>query len=644
MKNTDKIIYYLKQPNDWVKASELASYLAVSKRQIRKHIATINNDEPIIISSVQGYKIDMKNYDHFIANKAFKLTSDQDNRRNYIIQKLLTHLNGYDLFDFSDELFVSETTIKKDIQAIRLIIEKYKLSIIRKQNMVKLEGNEEAIRKFMYPFIAKYSFDIHFFQEGFHLFDMSYNYYEIQTKLKKIINQFDYAYNDFTLNNLTLHLIIILNRVETGNELTQQLENKDVVLLNSYKMALLINDYFKEEYGVSFNQAELINISLIIENNINHIGNLNYDNLNLHNIYHYVDKKYIEITREIIYKVEENYYLSPFKESFITKFILHIQNLFFRNRNNFNVKNPLASTIKMAYPLVYDIAVFIAQQLKQNYEIDLNEDEIAFISFHIGSYFETNSYTWLAKVNCAFVYIEYYDFYKTTLHNLKQRFNDKINITSISTVNNYIDKIDPKIDLLILATGVHSQLKTKSVYIKPFPKEEDYLKLETVINEILNDKQRHELKGYILNFFDEKLFYHNPAFTTKKDLLFQMTKDLNNLGYTKADFYEDVINREELSATAFHDIAVPHSLTGKNTNKSFISIALFPKGIKWSKNKEVHIVAMIGIHDNSRKIFSNFFDQLICLLDDPINIQLLLTAKNFEDFFNLINKLFSKSK
>lgn len=643
MKNSHKILHYLLQKNDWVKASELSNYLSISQRQIRKYISAINAKEQIIISSSQGYKVDKKKYDNFIF-KQKHIPTEQEKRHKYIIQKLITHSRGYNIFDFADELYVSETTIKKDIHMIKSIINKYKLIIVRNKNIVQLLGSEECMRKLIYSFISDYSFNTQFFQEGFHLFELQYDYNEIQFKLKDAMKQYHLVCNDFSLNNLTIHLIIILNRIESGYQLLESIEKNQNIDTSSYQVALIMNDYFMEEYGILFNESELINISLIIANNVSQSNMINYDNLNLCNIHKYVDKKYIEITKNIIQMVEENYFLPPFKESFISKFILHIQNLFFRAHNNFHIKNPLANTIKMSYPLIYDIAVFIAQQIKQNYDIYLNEDEIAFISFHIGSYFEDNSFKKVTRVNCAYIYIEYYDFYKTTLKKLYQRFDNKIAITKVISISDYIDEITTDIDLLILATGINSHFKTKSVYLKPFPDLEDYQKIEEIIEEISFIKQRAELKDYILNFFNEQLFYKNPPFINKENTLLQMTTDLLNLNYTGKDFYIDVLNREALSSTAFHDIAVPHSLTAKNAHKSFISIALFDDGILWSENKYVHVVALIGINDNSRRIFSKFFDQIIHMFDNPENIQKLLNTHNFDEFFNIINILFSSNQ
>ena len=70
-----------------------------------------------------------------------------------------------------------------------------------------------------------------------------------------------------------------------------------------------------------------------------------------------------------------------------------------------------------------------------------------------------------------------------------------------------------------------------------------------------------------------------------------------------------------MSSTAFEDAAVPHSL-GDNAKKSFISVVLCPDGMQWGVH-EVHIVTLLGVHDDSRQIFAQIFDQLIEILSEP---------------------------
>ena len=115
-------------------------------------------------------------------------------------------------------------------------------------------------------------------------------------------------------------------------------------------------------------------------------------------------------------------------------------------------------------------------------------------------------------LNCAFVYIHYYDFYKTSLNKIQERFQDRIVISKVIPISDYIDELNTDIDLFILSTGSHLNLPQKTVYINPFLNKEDFDKLEEAIHEISLIKQRNELKDYILNFFDEKLFYKDPPF------------------------------------------------------------------------------------------------------------------------------------
>ena len=643
MDNKQKILHYLSQQKHWVKAKDLAVHFSVSERQIRKYIASINQDAPLILSSIKGYQVDKNEYSQYLSNQDGPLT-EQENRRRYILQKLLMHTEGYDLFDFADELFVSEATIKKDIHAIRPLIHRYRLNLIRSKSILRLIGNEEAMRKLMYSFISDYSFHDLFLQDCFHLFQSADDFHSIQGEMKKILEGYALTCNDFALNNLTIHLMIILDRVENGCMLEDSSGNSELNDSVSYQAALSFKNYVQKEFDICLNRSELINLSFIIDNNTNRSGNINYDYLNMYNIHNYVEQKYIDITKDIIQKVEENYFLFPFKENFISKFTLHIQNLFFRSQHHFSAKNPLTDIIKTTYPLIYDMAVFIAQELEQKYDVCLNEDEIAFISFHIGSYFEDNSFSKMTMVNCAFVYTDYYDFYKSALNKIIQKFEDKIAITNVMPVSACHDRLNQDIDLLILPIGGYVSCKIKSVSIKPFLDEQDLNQLEKAVDEISFLKQREELKGYILNFFSEPLFYKKTIPQKKSDLLKEMTDDLYQLGYTKQGFYDDVNNREALSSTSFHDVAVPHALTSKYIHKSFISIALFKDGIVWAENKIVHVVMMIGINDHSRRIFSKFFDQIIYMFDNPANIEKLLHAEHFDDFFIIINEIFQSEQ
>lgn len=641
MSKSQELVHYLQERGDWVKAAELSAMFGVSDRQIRKYITSINSHIKIIDSGPLGYRIDTDKLNDYIA-KQNAFSTEQENRQRYITQKLITQPDGLDIFDLADELYVSESSIKKDIQNLKPFFSKCHTSIKRTKNIIMLVGNEECKRKLMYYLVQDYNFNTNIYNDNSKLFDLDYNYQEIQNGIKDSLSKYDLVCNDYALSNMTIHLGIILKRLMDGYQLEGDIKDEQIKNSDVYKAAKDLSHWIDRHFKVGLSENEIVNIALIFKNNISQVKQLNYADLNLHNINRYVDQKYVDITKELISKVEQNYYLQPFKEEFQTKFILHIQNLFYRAQNNFKVKNPLSDVIRMTYPLIYDISVFVAKELQTRYGIDLNEDEISFISFHIGSYFENNAFIKVTRVNCAFIYTDYYDFYKATLDRIKDKFKDKISIASVSPISNFNNVLSQDIDLLILPLGISSDINVRKITIKPFPDEEDWDKLEKIIFEISHKKQKLELKDYILNFFSEDLYLKNPAFKDGLDAVKKMSDHLVELGYVDNDFCDDLLSREKLSTTAFNGIAVPHTLTTKSTHKSFIYVAIFEEGIQWTDNKKVNIMMMIGINKNSRKLFLKFFDQLIMLFDTQATINKLVCTNDFTEFYEALNSLFSE--
>ncbi|WP_075876880.1 BglG family transcription antiterminator [Merdibacter massiliensis] len=639
MDNSQKIVEYLSSKEGYTKAGELSDFLGISTRQVRKYIASINKNKKYILSSGQGYRLNRSLYSEFIL-KQRNITSEQEYRQKYIIQKLITNPDGYDIFDLAEELYVSESSIKKDLQNVRVYLRKCHMAFTTNKNIVHLDGDEEHKRRLMHYFIQDYTFDSNLYEEHFSLFNEEYDYKLIEKTIKDILDRFDLRYNSLLLNNIAIHLIIILSRLNSGYQLDTISTSREIDTSIFYQATIEIANWCEKNYNVEFNEAELSNLHLLIANTITSSKKINYEQLTMRNIHDYVDQRFIDITKDLLKKVEDNYYLQLFKDSFITKFTLHIQNLFYRAHHNFQIKNPLASMIRTTYPLVYDIAVFITRELYVSYDIELNEDEIAFISFHIGSYFENNAFGKMARVNCLYIYNDYYDFYKNTLKKLQTRFHN----TSIIEANINSDikaLVNEDIDLVILPPNCTSSFNIQTISVGFFPDQKDFNRLEHAINAIAEQKQKLELREYILNFFDESLYLKDPDYADGYIAVNAMCDHLKSLGYVDDPFKEDVLHREKIATTAFNDVAVPHTLTSVSTKKSFIYVAVFTNGIQWTDDKAVHFVAMIGINDNSRRIFTKFFDQLIKLLDNPVTLQKLINTNDFNEFYQALNSLFT---
>lgn len=623
----------LSKNGKWISASLLSSHLSISTRQIRKYIYMINEEAGcnLVLSSKAGYQLNIEEYRKV---KLLNIDKDEDetpiNRQNYIIQKLIREKNGYDIFDLADELYVSDATIENDLTSIRKIIKEHNLTLKREKQNIKMIGTEKQKRKMMSYLISSDSYDNFVLKDEVKMLTYHYHFLDFRTTIMDIFAENDIFVNDYTLNNTALHLIITIDRIRNYYFLDEYVDMTKIINTQQYKVAKEIKEYIVNTYVIDISDAELYNLTLVISNNTTMID---YSFITSGNISDFIEPKYLEIANEVIKNIEDCYCLDRFDEDFINKFTIHIKNMFNRVRNNYSAKNPLTSKIKTTYPLIYDIAVSIAQSFKCDYEINLTEDEITFIAFHIGSYFENNAQS-KTKIRCAFIYADYYSLHRNVMDKIIRQYEDKITMKYAVSINNYeANALD--VDLII--STIDMPFENNYVTIHPFLKDEDNRSIRYAIDSIIAKKRGNTLKSYLMNFFNEKLFYKNPIYHCKEDAIYQLTKDVIALDFAEDTLFEDVMAREKMSSTAFSEVAVPHSLL-QSAKTSFISIVISDKKMSWG-NQEVNIIALIGVNKASRKVFSQVFDEIIDILSEPVNVRRLIKVKDFNEFISEIKTL-----
>lgn len=626
-----QLLHYLRNipAQSYASAQELADHLQVSTRQVRKYIVKLHQESgyDLINSTHKGYRLDLKAYSTYLGEGDQNRLDSVDSRKNYIIQKLICTSGGYDIFDFEEELYVSSASLENDMKNVRDVLKRFDLILNRDKNIFHIEGSEKQKRNLMSHIISSDSYDNFILKDEVQILTYHYHFPDFRKNISDIFAKNDIFANDYTLNNTAMHLIITIDRIRNHYELKEDVQLDIVKDSNEFQVASCIARYIERQYQVVINDSELYNLCLLISN---HTTMMDYSFVDESNIAMYIEQKYIDIAHQVLHKVEKCYYLDTFDEDFIVKFTIHVKNLFNRVEHHYFAKNPLTKKVKSTYPLIYDIAVFIAQEFKNDYQIVLNEDEIAFIAFHIGSYFENNVQS-KTKLTCMFIYADYYSMYKNTLEKIARIFDDHINMKYAISIHSY-NPAFVHADLII--STVDMPYPTPYININPFLTNKDVSNLQTVIDHILSGKRRTALKAYLMNFFDHNLFYKNVPFKNEEDAITYLSEDVTKLGYANEHLSEQVLAREHMSSTAFQQVAVPHSL-GNDVMRSFISISIHEIPISWHDHK-VQVVALIGVHEDSRKIFAEVFDDLIDILSEPSNIKQLVLATDFDDFLHRI--------
>ena len=629
----EELINYLYTHNEKVTANSLSKALNLSIRTIQSYIAELNMNYPSLISSSnRGYVIDKVKANSLLQYKD-DIPQDYESRCIYIIKKTLLEKQDYiDIFDLCEELFISYSTLKKDIYKMNTSFANFKITFSSENNKLHVGGSEQNKRKLishvMSEEVSGNFLNLTLLQESFPDYDLD----DACTLIKDICKQHHYYLNDFSCVNFILHVTIMVSRINHGNHIINNNELIQVTNKNDEKIAKELCLALEQVFNVSFNSSEILEIYILFKNNANYINDEN-ENVSL-----LVSDEIIQITKNIIKNVDEHFFINLDSDNFITPFMLHLKNLKNRLIKNNLLKNPMLDSIKISCPTIYDISTFIAYQLTLSFHENVNEDEIAFIALHVGTEIERQKKE-ETKVSCLLLCPEYLNITSTLHKKIMMDFGDQLTIQKSISFENEI--LGNNFDLLITTVPVLESTNYFTVLLPPFPMSYEKNKILDAIIRIENTKKSQILTNNLNFYFNEKLFYSMNEDISKSAVINELAERMINLGYVEENFKEEIWKRETASSTAFMNIAIPHPMK-MSAYKTSIGVVISHKGIDWGNQHFVNVVFMIAFNKIDNKHFHALYESLVLLFNEPIVISEIKKCKNFNDFKDIVIKNYLK--
>lgn len=629
----EELINYLYTHNEKVTANILSKALNLSIRTIKSYIAELNMNYPSLISSSnRGYVIDKVKANSLLQYKD-DIPQDYESRCIYIIKKTLLEKQDYiDIFDLCEELFISYSTLKKDIYKMNTSFANFKITFSSENNKLHVGGSEQNKRKLishvMSEEVSGNFLNLTLLQESFPDYDLD----DACTLIKDICKQHHYYLNDFSCVNFILHVTIMVSRINHGNHIINNNELIQVTNKNDEKIAKELCLALEQVFNVSFNSSEILEIYILFKNNANYINDEN-ENVSL-----LVSDEIIQITKNIIKNVDEHFFINLDSYNFITPFMLHLKNLKNRLIKSNLLKNPMLDSIKISCPTIYDISTFIAYQLTLSFHENVNEDEIAFIALHVGTEIERQKKE-ETKVSCLLLCPEYLNITSTLHKKIMMDFGDQLTIQKSISFENEI--LGNNFDLLITTVPVLESTNYFTVLLPPFPMSYEKNKILDAIIRIENTKKSQILTNNLNFYFNEKLFYSMNEDISKSAVINELAERMINLGYVEENFKEEIWKRETASSTAFMNIAIPHPMK-MSAYKTSIGVVISHKGIDWGNQHFVNVVFMIAFNKIDNKHFHALYESLVLLFNEPIVISEIKKCKNFNDFKNIVIKNYLK--
>lgn len=594
MKNNEEKTLQFLQTGETVSCKQIAKKLLISERTVRYCIKGLRDKGFLIDSNEFGYTLRSK-------TKAYRKNeydfSNKDERIIYLIEKILFSNNGIDIYDLADMIFISYSTIEKDLLQLRKELSKYDLVLKRNDGIVSIEGSEKN-KRLIISNILNSSKDNTMQSTIDQLCSMSeINYNEITNIVNKNLLACKLYASDYSLKSIIIHILINITRIKiSGFVLSFPLY--EIKQNNTSELSCAIGIYkeIKKITNLDINEFEIQQLAFVIAskttNNNHEEGLINVkENSNI--------KKFV---LHLIKEINDTYFIDLNDEDFISFFTLHLTNAFFRAENNVFSKNPLSDKIYIQNPVIYDVAVFIAQQIKKYYSYDFNKDEITFISLHVGAIIEKKSEE-SKKIKALLLMDKYYNYQNDDyLKTLNIKLNNSCEIINIA---NDVNSFNATYCDFIINMSSSNIENIPNIKVSLFPSNKEFEAITNFANEINKKKKNAELLEKFRDFFDESLFEKNHYENSPEEMISYLCNKFQNEGIADENYKESVLEREKITPTSFDNyIAMPHSMSC-STSKNCGAVIINEKPMKWGYF-EVNIIILIGIN-NKKEANLKFF-------------------------------------
>lgn len=630
--NINKLISILMDETTWISGTELSKIIQVDKKTIRNYIQELNNSGDYKINSSQkGYKLKTSTtIDNTIS------TNTPKERAQIILYKLLSNKNGISIFDLADELCVSESTIMNDVgNQLKSLISIYHLEINSKDYTLILNGDESNKRKLI-GYIATHNSNGYFSStETLQKLTPYININQIGDKLKQFCKESNLSINSYALNNLLIHIIIIIIRLQSNNSLpSETMENQSSILDNNvHKNEILdfankISNYCSKLTDKNIPKNDFRQILLLISLSIENISDTQIE---LDSFSSFIEKDFFKFVINSLIELKNKYNLFDFDNEFICQFTLHSYNLLQRAKYNVSYPNPLASQIKHEYAPIYDMAVYYSHLMSKKYHITILEDEIGFIAFHIGSYLESHQPK-SDKISCLIIAEDYHTSSRRLIHELHMSFGEELTVVDMIPFSDYAPNIHAD---LIISSTIFDYPHPHVVFVNPIITKKNILLIHEEISKIEQEKKNSQTITLIHKIFQKKLYRRNIKKNSPQEYIQYLCELAQE--YVNDEFVSDVLAREAISSTAFTDqVAIPHSIS-VYTKKSFVCILHNNTPINWNK-KKVNFVLLIGVAEKDMGVFRSVFDKIVDSFSSIENTVTYLKSSSYEEFIQILSR------
>lgn len=618
----NRLLTHLVGVQGWVTAASLADFLGVTPRSVRAYVAALNARVPdavVVESGARGYRAGPA------ANAALREGTAEpgtpEDRLHQLLQRLLESEQPLDIHDTADEIYVSSATIEGDLARVRSFLIGSGLALERHGSRVWLQGTEMAHRRLLSRLVHDQtemkSLDFPALMRVLGEGSVGAEAYaRFKNDLVEALGDLGYFVNEYAIADVLMHIAIAADRIARGRTLSV---GKGHLRDDQVAIGEVLDRLAERHFGIRFSGGDrefltTVVLSRVVAPRSDTVKSIARER---------VSPAVQAAVQDACTAAAAAYLIDLSGDDFIWRLILHVQNLVERASGSAWSRNPLTRTLKASYPMIFEVAVYIATRLQERLGIPLVDEEIAYIAIHVGARLERNRADDIPPT-ATIVCPGYHDLHSLLRSSVDRSLGKAIEVVRVET------RADPdwaSMDSdLILTTIDPPRRSDRIVQIPLFLSDTDVERVHAAAMKVRRARRLARLRAELEKYFSPRAFVRDlDPDSGEEAIIHRLGALLVAEGVIDQTYVERSIDRERMSSTAFTEsLAVPHALSMTAT-RTAIAVGMAGRPIPWGESR-VQVVVMVAFSESDRAAFQTVFEQLVEVFSEHDSVQRLVRS------------------
>ena len=643
--------------NRFLTGRELAQALHISERTVRSYIRRMEpviteNGGEILAKQGNGYRLLLRRPVQFAVlagtpgtettRKTAQTPDSAQERRRYLMQRLLLNGETLQAEETAERLYVSTSTLKKELYQLRGMLDEYGLVFDSGPAGISIHGDETSKR----ALIMDYFFRSSTFNSIQEYMDHSGYFDDIPTEqlLRMVLDesrQFGIRLSDIMVQNVLLHLALSVKRMQAGLRPEHAVLPPAFEQSSEYQASSAIFRRLSGMTGGEYPAEEVCYLALHLSGKGSWATRQPAQGEHLEQE---VKTVLSQLAEDDVMQLDEDPQL-------VSSLLEHLRPMVVRLMRGLPQKNPLTQDILRDQPDLMKVIrkYFGAMPCLRRYDID--DDEWAYLALHIMAALERQKEK--RKLQVLVVCATGYGSSQLLKSRLMKHFSDSLHIVTETGYYEMSDDILQGIDLIISSVNIGPVIfGVPFIHVSVFLGEEDVQNIQRFIDQEKAGPEKKEpaaarpasksQKEIFDCYFSEEDFRVYKGHPERDQALSDLVETL--ACYEKDSFAdhmrEQIRLRSQMGSLVFSDtIAVPHPAVPLS-KVARLALALIPEGMYWNESHPaIRFVFLMSPSYVENRNLPKVTGAIVSLMEEPVLQEQILQEQSFDVFGRILGSL-----